>query len=50
VMLSAIIFIYFKEYIDTEQSLTYRSEKLLDTVGTSATLLENIMPEVACLN
>jgi hypothetical protein len=36
-MLSAIVFIYFKEYSDTKQSLTYPSEKLVVTVGTSVT-------------
>jgi hypothetical protein len=50
VMLSTNVFIYFKEYSDTEQSLTYPSEKLVDTVSTSVTLLENMMPEVAHLN
>jgi hypothetical protein len=32
VLLSTNIFIYFKEYSDTEQSLTY-SEKLVETLG-----------------
>jgi hypothetical protein len=47
VMLSTNAFIYFKEYSDTEQSLTYPSEKLVETVGTSITLLETMMAEVA---
>jgi hypothetical protein len=50
VMLSTNVFIYFKEYSDTEQSLTYPSEKLVETVGTSVTVLENMMPEVAHLD
>jgi hypothetical protein len=50
VMLSTNAFIYFKEYNDTKQSLTYPSEKLVETVGTSVTLLENMMAEVAHLS
>jgi hypothetical protein len=49
-MLSTNVFIYFKEYSDTEQSLTYPSEKMVETVGTSVTLLETMMAEVAHLN
>jgi hypothetical protein len=49
-MLSTNVFIYFKEYGDTEQTLTYPSEKLVETVGTSVTLLETMMAEVFHLN
>jgi hypothetical protein len=37
-------------YRDTEQSLTYRSEKLVETVGAAVTLKESVMTEVAHLN
>jgi hypothetical protein len=47
VLLSASVFIYFKEYSDTEQSLFYPSEKLLETVGTAVALMESMMAEVA---
>jgi hypothetical protein len=50
VMLSTNVFIYFKEYSDTGQSLTYPYEKLVETVGTTVTLLETMMAEVAHLN
>jgi hypothetical protein len=50
VTLSTNVFIYFKEHSDTEQFLTYPSGKLVETAGTSVTLLENMMPEVAHLN
>lgn len=50
VMLSHNAFIYFKEYSDTKQSLTYPSEKLVETVGTSVTLLEDMMADVAHLS
>jgi hypothetical protein len=49
-MLSIHVFIYFKEYSYTEQSLTYPSEKLVETVGTSVNLLEVMKAEVAHLN
>jgi hypothetical protein len=49
-MLSTNVFIYFKEYIDTGQSLIYPSEKLVETVCTSVTLLETMMAEEAHLN
>jgi hypothetical protein len=48
-MISTNGFIYFKVYCDTEQSLTY-SEKLVETVGTSVTLIKSMMAEVAHLN
>jgi hypothetical protein len=35
--MSARVFMYFKAYNDTEQSLTCPSEKLVETVGTSVT-------------
>jgi hypothetical protein len=44
------LYIYFKEYSDTEQSLTYPSEKLVETVGAAVTLMESMMAEVAHLN
>ncbi|PNF32279.1 hypothetical protein B7P43_G16945 [Cryptotermes secundus] len=50
VLLSASVFIYFKECSDTEQSLTYPSEKLVETVGTAVTLMVSIMMETAHLN
>jgi hypothetical protein len=50
VLLSANVFIYFKEYCDTEQSLTYPSGKLVETAGTSVTLMESTMAEGAHLN
>jgi hypothetical protein len=36
VLMSTNVFIYFKEYSDTKQSLTY-PEKLVETIGTSVT-------------
>jgi hypothetical protein len=50
VLLRTSVFIYFKEYSDTEQSLTYPSEKLVETVGAAVTLMESMMAEVAHLN
>jgi hypothetical protein len=49
-LLSTNVFIYFKEYSDTERSLTYPSEKLVKTVGTAVTSMEPMMTEVAHLN
>jgi hypothetical protein len=49
VILSTSVFIYFKEYSDTEQSVTY-PEKLVETVSTSVTLLKTMMVELAYLN
>jgi hypothetical protein len=43
VLLQTIVFIYFKKYSDTEQSLTYPSEKLVETDGASVTLMESVM-------
>jgi hypothetical protein len=43
VLLSANVFIYFKEYSDTEQSLAYPSEKIVKTVGTAITLIQCMM-------
>ena len=40
-------FIYFKEYEEDKQSLTYPSEKLVETVGASISLLESMMAEDA---
>jgi hypothetical protein len=50
VLLSATVFIYMKECSDTEQSLTYPSEKLVETVGTAVTLMECMMAELSHLN
>jgi hypothetical protein len=50
VLLQTSVFIYFKEYSDTEHSLTYPSEKLTETVGDAVTLMESMMAEVAHLN
>jgi hypothetical protein len=50
VLLGTNVFIYFKEYSDTEQSLTYLSEKLVETVGAAVTLMESMMTEVAHCN
>jgi hypothetical protein len=41
------VFIYFKEYEDDRQSLTYPSEKLVETVGASISVLESVMTEAA---
>jgi hypothetical protein len=49
VLLSTSVFIYFKEYSDTEQSLT-DPEKLVETAGTSVTLLESMMTDMANLH
>jgi hypothetical protein len=46
VLQSANVFIYFKEYSGTEQSLTYLSEKLVETVCTAVTLMKSMMAEV----
>jgi hypothetical protein len=50
VLLRINVFIYFIEYSDTEQSLTYPSEKLVETVSAAVTLMESIMAEAAHLN
>jgi hypothetical protein len=42
---SAII--YFKEYRDDKQSLTYPSKRLVETVSASVTVLEDMMAKVA---
>jgi hypothetical protein len=39
--------IYFKEYEENRQSLTYPSEKLVETAGASISLLESKMAKVA---
>jgi hypothetical protein len=49
-VLSANVFIYFKECSDTEQSLTYPSDRLVVTVGTAVTLMESMLAEAAHLN
>jgi hypothetical protein len=50
VLLHTNVFIYFKEYSDTEQFLTYPSEKLVETVAAAVTIMESMMAEVAHLN
>jgi hypothetical protein len=47
-LLSTNVFIYFKEYSDTEQSLTY--PEMVETVGTTVTLVESMMAQVAHMN
>ena len=39
----------FKEHSSTVQSITYPTEKLVETVGTALTVLENVMSMVAHL-
>jgi hypothetical protein len=46
-MLPTNAFIYFKEYKGVELSLTYSSERLVETVRSSVTVLEGMMAEVA---
>ena len=46
VMLSTIAFIYFIEY-KGEQSLTYPSERLVETVSASVTVWDGMMADVA---
>ena len=41
-----ICFIYFKEYEEDKQFLTYPSEKLVETVGASISLLESKIAKV----
>jgi hypothetical protein len=43
------VFIYLKEYSDTEEFLTYPSEKLVEAVA-AVTVIESMMAEVAHLN
>jgi len=40
-------FIYFKECNDNEQSLTYPSERLVETVSAPVTVLDGMMAEVS---
>jgi len=47
VMMSTNAFIYFKEYGDDKQCPTYPSERLVETVSTSVTVLDGMMAEVA---
>jgi hypothetical protein len=49
VLLYTSVFIYFKQYNDTEQSLAY-PEKFLETIGTAVTLMQSMKTEVAHLN
>jgi hypothetical protein len=46
-MLSTNAFTYFKEYKNDEQSLTYPSERLVETVHSFVTELEIMMAEVS---
>jgi hypothetical protein len=43
VMLSTSAFAYFREYKDEEQSLTYPSARLVETVSASVTVLDGMM-------
>ena len=45
-MLSTTAFIYFKEYTDEGQSLTYPSARLVETVSASVAVLDGMMAEV----
>ena len=45
-LLATNAFIYFKEYEEDKQLLTYHSEKLVETVGASISLLESKMAKV----
>jgi hypothetical protein len=45
--MSTNAFIYFKEYRYDKQSLTYPSERLVETVSASVTVLNGMMAEVA---
>ena len=47
VMLSTNPFIYFKEYKNDEQSLTYPTERLVETVSAPVTVLDGMMAHVA---
>jgi hypothetical protein len=50
VLLRTNVLIYFKEYSDTEQSLTNSSEKLVETIGATVTVMESMMAEMTYLN
>jgi hypothetical protein len=49
-VISASVFIYFKECSDAEQVSTYLPEKLIETVDTSVSLMESMTAEVAHSN
>jgi hypothetical protein len=49
-LLLTSVFIYFKQYSGTEQSLACPSEKLVKTIGTAITLIESVMSKVGHLN
>jgi hypothetical protein len=46
-VLATNAFIYFKQYEEDKQFLTYPSAKLLETVNGSVTVLESKMAQVA---
>ena len=46
-LLATNAFIYFKEYEEDKQFLAYPSEKLVETVGSSISLLESMIAKVA---
>jgi len=46
---ATIAFIYFKEYEEDKQFLTYPSKKLGETVSAAITLLESKPAKVACM-
>jgi len=47
VILSTIAYIYFKEYKDDEQSLTYPSDRQVQIVISSVIVMEDMMADVA---
>jgi hypothetical protein len=49
-VISTSVFTCFKEWSDAEQALTYLSEKLVETVVTSVTLMESMVAEAAHWN
>jgi len=47
VLVSINVFIYFREHEEEEQSLTHPSERVVETVSSSITLLGGTMADVA---
>ena len=45
-ILSTSAFIYFKEFKDDEQSLTFHSERLAENVSASVTVLDFMMADI----
>jgi hypothetical protein len=50
VLPSTSVFLFIKECSDAEQSLTYPSENWVEAVGSSVSLMDSMMIEVAHLN